>query len=343
MLSPASILRLPYDRSLTLGGIEYAKKSLHYTYNRMRLSVAARLRKIVVGVAVELAFQRWLDENQVPYDRLGLTAFTEKDKYDLRLGGRRCDLKSFLVSDKAKIRALRRDPAWLLDAEALVPADQFAGSPLAENDLYLFGYLAGLETRHSDDLQKVIRAGQDLFLLYSPSQKKWLGGDAQAWRSLGSLAFKCNTRRPLQLEIGGQDAGHAALAETLALEPRTRAATRAEFYSLLYLHAPRLPGGVVGVRSPALGETLLIAPADWLNIWVYGLEVFIAGWLTKADFRARSRKLPQGAAGKLYPHTQTDNRAVAVQDLRPIDELVRLVKNSEWGRKQVTRLPPQGG
>ena len=330
MLSSASILRLPYDRSLTLAGIEYAKKSLHYTYNRMHLQPEARLRKIVAGVAVELAFQRWLDDNRAPYDRLGMTAFTERDRYDLRLGGRRCDLKSFLVGDRAKITALRRDPAWLLDAEALVPEDQLASDSLAENDLYVFGFLAGLETRQSADLEKVIRAGQDMYLLYTPRLAHWLG--LNDWRSLGPLAFKVNTRRPLDVEVGGQDEKREAVVEQLALEPRTRAATRREFFSLLYLHVPRRPGGVVGVRSPALRETLLIAPADWLNIWVYGMEIFIAGWLTKAEFRAQSRRLPRGAPVKMYPRTQTDNRAALVQDLRPVDELITLVKQSAWGK-----------
>ncbi len=78
MLSPAQVLRLPYDASLTRAGIEYAKKSLHYTYNRMGLNPAARLRKIVAGVAVELAFRRWLEAQGLPYDLLGATAFTEK-------------------------------------------------------------------------------------------------------------------------------------------------------------------------------------------------------------------------------------------------------------------------
>ena len=95
MLFPADILRLPYDDSLTRAGVEYAKKSLHYTYNRMHLPPGPRLRKIVAGVAVELAFRRWLDANDVPYDLHGATAFTEKDRYDLRLGGRRVDLKLF--------------------------------------------------------------------------------------------------------------------------------------------------------------------------------------------------------------------------------------------------------
>src|SRR5512136_2566193 len=107
-LSPASILRLPYDDSLTLAGVEYAKKSLHYTYNRMGLNPAARLRKIVAGVAVELALRRWLEAESIPYDLLGATAFTEKDRYDLRLGGRRCDVKSFLISDGRRSADLRR-------------------------------------------------------------------------------------------------------------------------------------------------------------------------------------------------------------------------------------------
>jgi hypothetical protein len=331
MLSPGSILRLPYDRSLTLAGVEYAKKSLHYTYDRMRLGAAARLRKIVAGVAVELAFQRWLDASGVPYDRLGATAFTERDRYDLCLGGRRCDLKSFLLSDRKKISALRRDPAWLLDAAALVPEDQFASSALGENDLYLFGFLAGLETRHSGDLNRALRAGQDLYLLFTPEQPKWLG--ARDWRSLGRLALKSDARRPLEVEVGGQDARRAAVVERLRLEPRTRAETQHEFFSLLYLHVPRLPGGALGVRSPALRETRLIEPPDWINIWVYGMETFIAGWLTKAEFRARSRKLPAGSPVKQYARTQTPNRAVRVQDLRPIEELASLVKNSEWGRR----------
>jgi hypothetical protein len=330
MLAPASILRLPYDASLTLAGIEYAKKSLHYTYNRMRLSTAARLRKIVAGVAVELAFQHWLDANGIPYDRLGTTAFTERDRYDLRLGGRRCDLKSFLLSDRAKISALRRDPAWLLDAAALVPEDQFTGGSLEENDFYLFGFLAGLETRHSDDLKKVIEADQDMYLLHTPGLAKWRGEGN--WRSLGRLALKSSAQRPLAVEVGGQDAQRGAIRERLRLEPRTRVVTRSEFFSLLYLHATRLPGGTVGVHSPTFNETHLVAADDWANIWVYGMEVFIAGWQTKGDFRARSRKLSKGSSVKQYPRTQTDNRAVYVRDLRPIDELVTLVKTSEWGR-----------
>ncbi len=330
MLSPAQVLRLSYDHSLTRAGIEYAKKSLHYTYNRMGLDPAARLRKIVAGVAVELAFRRWLEAEGLPYDLLGATAFTERDRYDLCLGGRRCDVKSFLVSDKARIRALRRDPAWLLKAMALVPEDQFKSSSLDENDLYLFGFLAGLETRLGSDLEKAVAAGQPIYLLHAPAGRAWLG--RQPWTSLGRLTFTFSGAAPLEVEAGGQDAARAAIVEQLQVPPGGRVETAQEFFSLLYVHVPHLPEGSLEVRSPLIIGSSRVRPPDWSNIWVYGLEIFVAGWLSKAEFRALSHVLPAGAAVKQYSRTQVDNRAVPVSALRPAAELAQLIRDSDWSK-----------
>ncbi len=324
MPAPPPILRLPYDASLTVAGIEYAKRSLHYTYNRMRLGTAARLRKIVAGVAVELAFRRWLEAQNVPYDLLGATPFTEPDRYDLRLGGRRCDVKSFLVSDRPKITRLRRDPAELYQAAALVPEDQFHSDTMGEHDIYLFGFLAGLEMRGLAALERALAAEQPIYLLHAFEEASWRG-EGQ-WQSLGRLVFKTDTRELVEVELGGQDQARAALVERLRLPPRVRAVTDAEFYALLYLHAPRLPTGPVGVHSPARKETRLVTPSDWDNIWVYGLEVFLAGWLTKSEMRAHGQRLPAGAEVWQYPHTQTNNQAVPVTALRPVTELAEMVK-----------------
>lgn len=324
---PPSPLRLPYDVSLTVAGIEYAKKSLHYTYNRMGLNPAARLRKIVAGVAVELAFRRWLEAQRVPYDLLGATPFTEPDRYDLRLAGRRCDVKSFVVGDRASISPLRRDPAWLLEAEALVPEDQFRGDTLEENDFYLFGFLAGLETRHRAELEKALLAEQPVYLLHTPAEPRWRGGGD--WRSLGRLVLTADLNETLALEVGGQNAARTTQAERLTLAPRARTVTADEYYSLLYLHPARLPAGPVGVRSAVLGETVLVQPRHWENIWVYGLEIFLAGWLTKAEFRALGRKLPSGSPVRQYPRgTQTDNRAVSVRALRDVRELAEIIRGA---------------
>jgi hypothetical protein len=322
-----SILRLPYDVSLTVAGIEYAKKSLHYTYNRMRLPAAARLRKIVAGVAVELAFRRWLEAEHVPYDLLGATPFTERDRYDLRLGGRRCDVKSFLIGERADISRVRRDPDWLLEAEALVPEDQFASDTLGENDFYLFGFLAGLETRRRTELEKALLAEQPVYLLYTVDNAAWLG--SAQWRSLGRLVLKADLPAALEVEVGGQDAARLARAERLHLGPRERTVTAGEFYSLLYLHPTEMPGGTMGVRSAVLKDTVLVPPERWENIWVYGIEIFLAGWLTKAEFRGRGRKLPARTPVRQYPRgTQTENRAVPVGQLRDVRELAELIRKA---------------
>jgi hypothetical protein len=323
-VSGPDILRLPYDDSLTQAGIEYARKSLHYTYNRMELGPGARLRKIVAGVAVELALRRWLQAEGVPFDVLGQTPFTERDRYDIRLGGRRCDVKSFMISDLRQAAALRADPAWLYQAEALVPADQLRSSSLDEQDFYVFGFLAASESERPAQVRADMGAGRPVHLLHTFAAEPWVG--KLPWATLGRLVLKTDGGTSLELEVGGQDRSRAGLVERLRLEPLQRTETAGEFYTLLYLHTPRLPEAVLGVHSPAHRRTALIKPGAWQNIWVYGQEVFIAGWLTKAEFRRRSRRLPAGSRVRQYRRTQTENRSVPVTALRSIRELAELIK-----------------
>jgi len=118
MITPSDFIRIDYTPDLTLAGIAYACRSLAYTYNRMGGSAAHRMRRIVIGKAVELAFRRRLSAQGIPHDNLGTTHFTDPDHYDLALGCRRCDIKSYHISDKNRIRELNRDPSCLLDASA---------------------------------------------------------------------------------------------------------------------------------------------------------------------------------------------------------------------------------
>jgi hypothetical protein len=147
MLNGAQIVSIPYDTQFSRGGVQYAQLSLHYTYNRMGLDLAPRLRKIVVGVAFEMAFRRWLESQQIVYDRLGATDFKERDRYDIGVGGRRCDLKCSLIDNIRHQRAIQEQVTWFLDCSALVPIDQFISQSLGERDIYVFGFLVGKEAR----------------------------------------------------------------------------------------------------------------------------------------------------------------------------------------------------
>jgi len=133
-----------------------------------------RLRRIVAGVAVELAFRRYLSQQNIPFDVKGATPFTDPDRYDVSLGGHRCDIKSFLISHRAQITSLRADPGLILQAPALVPLDQYSADGHSDNDLYLFAFLTGLVAASPDDYKRPLMQ-TNRPISFTPCQKHGCG------------------------------------------------------------------------------------------------------------------------------------------------------------------------
>ncbi len=325
MINASDFVCLPYTPDLTEGGISYACRSLPHTYDRMGGSSFDRLRRIVVGIAVELAFRRYLTQQGVPFDVKGATPFTDPDRYDVSLGGHRCDFKSFLISHREQVTSLHADPAPLLSAPALIPLDQYSGEGHSPNDLYLFAFLTGLVAASPEDVRKAREAGRPAYLMHS-MPAGWVR--PHVWTPLGRLALKSEARQPLKVEIGGQDAQRSFFSRRLELPPRVRVEVDGDFYSLAYIHVDADPGGRLGIHSTARGETYIVQPADWGNIWVYGMRVFLAGWIGREEFRERAGLLYEGSRVFQYDRTRTRNLAVAVSDLRPLREL--LARVTEW-------------
>ncbi|HEY3476029.1 MAG TPA: hypothetical protein VGK56_15560 [Anaerolineales bacterium] len=323
MIHRSDLLHLPYTRDLTEGGIAYALHSLPYTYNRMGGSPYDRLRRIVSGVAVELAFRRHLSEWNIPFDIKGATPFTEPDRYDVALGGRRCDLKSFLITHRRQIAEIKRSPQALLCAPALVPSDQHAGSEHSPHDLYLFAFLPALSAASQHELQKVIAAGQPHYLVHiMPDGWK----RPAKWNPLGKLVLKSEAQEAQTLEIGGQDEGRALRSCTVQLPPRTRVEIERGFFSLSYIHTKSMPKARIGIHSPVRRETYTIGVSDWGNIWVYGLGIVLAGYMTREEFSRRANPIQAGSRVFQYDQTQVKNLGVPVSDLRPFSELFERVK-----------------
>jgi hypothetical protein len=114
------------------------------------------------------------------------------------------------------------------------------------------------------------------------------------------------------------------------LPPRRRIQIGIEYFSVAYLHSKALPHARIGIHSPARKETHLIGARDWGNIWVYGMEIWLAGWLTRAEFTQQAAPLPEGTRVFQYEKTRTKNLAVPVRKLRPIAELLERTK--EWSK-----------
>ncbi len=325
MISKTDLIRIPYTPDLTTGGIDYACRSLRYTYNRMGGSDAKRLRRIVGGIAVELAFRRHLSEQGIPFDVKGATPFTDPDKYDVSLGGHRCDVKSFMITRKKQISELNRDLGLLLGASALIPSDQFVSAGHKNSDIYIFAFLTGLQAASQSAMAKASEAGNPLHLIHT-LPKNW--ANPEHWRSLGKLALKSDCEEMLIVELGGQDAERQFLSKRITLRPRERLETEAVFHTLAYVHVDKIPNGQVGIHSSMLEETHLISSHDWGNIWIYGMEVILAGYLTRSAFRQRARELPVGSRVYQYNRTRTKNLVVPIAELQPLKTLFEKVKES---------------
>ncbi len=322
MINASDFVCLPYTPDLSEGGISYACRSLPHTYDRMGGSPFDRLRRIVVGIAVELAFRRYLTQEGVPFDVKGATPFTDPDRYDVSLGGHRCDIKSFLISHREQITALHADPALLLNAPGLIPLDQYSGEGHSPNDLYLFAFLTGLAAATPEEVQKARQASRPIHLIH-PMPAPWLR--PHVWTPLGRLALKSESGHPLHVEIGGQDAERGFITQRVELPPRKRVELEGSFYSLAYIHVDGPPAGRLGVHSLAKAETYVVQPADWGNIWIYGMRVFLVGWIGREEFREKAGLLYEGSRVFQYDRTRTRNLAVAVSELRPLRELLARV------------------
>lgn len=320
MIASSDLLHLPYTRDLTEGGIAYALHSLPYIYNRMGGSAYDRLRRVVASAAVELAFRRYLSEQNISFDIKNAMPFTEHERHDVLLGGCRCEIKSFLISHRDQISQVKQNPQSVLRAPALVASDEHAGDSHSHNDIYLFALLFGLIAGTQSDLQKVIDSGQPHYLVHvmpdawnRPSQ----------WNPLGRLVLKSEAEEQVTIEVGGQDEGREMRSSTIELPPRTRVQVETQFFSLSYIHVKSSPGprGRIGLHSPIRKETHIIGTSDWGNIWVYGTDILLAGYMTREEFSRRATFIQAGSRVFQYNATHVKNLAVPMSDLKPLSEL----------------------
>lgn len=319
MLTASDLLRLPYTPDLTEGGIAFALRSLTYAFERDGASPYNQLRRMAANTAVELAFRRHLSQNEIPFEVKTATPFTDRERFDVVLDGHRCDIKSFLISYREQATQIRRDPSMLLNVPALVPSDTHAGEGHAYNDLYLFSFMTGLVTQSQIDLQKVIAKGLPHHLVHV-MPKAWR--HPAHWTPLGALTLKSESAEELLLEISGQDEGRELKRMTISLPPKTKVKVDGAFYTITSLHVRRIPEARVGIRCEARTETYLIAPADWANLWVYGMDIFMAGYLNYEEFGQRARMLPPNSQVFQYARTKTKNLFVQVADLKPMRKLL---------------------
>jgi hypothetical protein len=328
VISVSDFIHLPYTRDLTEGGIAVALRSLPSIYNRAGGSSYDRLRRIVAGAAAELAFRRYLAECNIPFDVKSSRPFAEPDRYDVTLGGRRCDIKSFLISYRDQISEMKRNPGVVLGAPALVPSDQNAADGHSDNDIYLFVFLSGLVAASQEDLGKVSVAKQPYHLIHVLPDV-WIR--PPQWTPLGALALKSESDEMQIVEVNGQDEGREMRSMVVELPPRTRIQIDGGFFSLSHIHIKTVPNARIGIHNLRLNQTHVIGALDWANVWVYGMDILLAGYLTRAEFNQHAKPIHPGTRVFQYEKTRTKNLAVAVSELKALSGLFEYAKTRGGG------------
>ena len=100
------------------------------------------------------------------------------------------------------------------------------------------------------------------------------------------------------------------------------------FYSVTAVHVKNIPSVRLGIHCPAYKETHLISPLEWGNIWVYGMDITLAGFIARGEFRQRAKFIAPNSRVFQYDHTKTKNLAVPISNLNPLQDLFRRVR--EW-------------
>lgn len=319
MLTSADFLHLPYTHDLTEGGIAYALKSLVHSYERKDMPPYGRLRRLVANAAVEVAFRRHLSQSGIPFEVKASTPFTDRERFDVVLDGRRCDIKSFLISHRGQIRQIRQNPAVLLGAPALVPSDSHLGDGHSYNDLYLFAFMNGLIAASQEDLKRVFAKKQPHYLVHvmpMPWRKP------AAWSPLGAVTLKSESAEELIVEVCGQDEARELKRRGISLPPRVKVKLDESFFSIVSLHVKRAPEARVGIYCERLKETHIIPPHDWANIWVYGMDILMAGYTTYEEMGQRATLLQPNSRTFQYQRTHVKNLAMPVARLKPMKKLL---------------------
>lgn len=322
-LATADLVSLAYSGQYSLAGVQQACESLLHGQAPADDVEPAQLRSAVAAVAFEMALRRWLDDAQVSYQLPAHALATAGVQRQLALGGRKCELRPSILTHAGGMQSVQADAGWLLGTSAMVAPAELAAQRLAEEDIFIFGCVTGSVLPSLRETQRAAAQAQPLSLVHMPP-RPWQG--LGSWRSLGQLVLKSAAKQPLQVELGGLDRAHQALRSTLLLQPMQRTLVPEDFYCLRYVCVAALPDGVLGVHSPALRQTPVITPRQWHNIWFYGLQVYLCGWLNKRDFRSRSVRLAAGTRVRQYVRTEEVVHAIEIVRLRPLARLLELVR-----------------
>lgn len=323
MATYEEMVELPYSDDLTEAGVAHLLQVLRHQGGHKTYESFDAMRQHVSEKAVMLAFRRYLDGEDVPYTLAPQHVFQSGGEPELLLGGRRTSLFVTLISDRRSITQARKEPQRLTSLPSLVPRD-IDQTLHSHEAIYIFAALFGLVTRSQEGLQKAIAAGQPARMIY-PMPSSWR--QPAQWRALDNLVVKTDGDESIALTLAGQNGERHPLETELIPTPQEREHINDDYHALHYLTTNQLPTGPVGVHSAVLDDTEVAGVYQWGNLWVYGMEIRLLGYLTTGEYHRQARYVPAGSKRFGVPNTEQPFWNVSAYHLRSMADLLGRVRN----------------
>jgi len=323
MISPSDFVNLKYSNDLTQAGIDYLCQVLPYEQLHSGKIKIDEIREIVCESAIELAFRRYINLHQIPHAIYVEKLYTNPLRSEIAIGGRRCKLISKTLTQKRQIRNIRKSPEALMKEPATIREEVFSSDFITDNDILIFCYLNALITPNYQSIGSVSSANLPIFLVHTMPQK-W--SNPNKWARFEDLSIEGRTKREQYLGLTGLDDQRQILIEDITLSSNSQYSIQKNFFTLSFIHTNTLPENQITLRNQTLGEYRSINPKNWMNIWIYGLEIIIAGYITLGEFRNVAEDSTIFSRIIDPRNSQIETCSIPIGKMHSIEELISRVK-----------------
>jgi hypothetical protein len=306
-ITRADLIPLAYASELPLAGCLYACRGLFHAADYTRASRYIAMRQVAGQAVIELAFQRFLSEQGIPFYLEAVTPFTTPDHASLVLGGHLCQVV-FIINNHPLAAGQTISQVFLEESWLPLPREQ--GIPDAHEDEELLIYAVLSRLPESERTREALRQSSQEMLVHS-LPVSW--AQPQRWAGLGEIGVKSGSAGPLELCLDGQNEQRQYQTETLCLLNGVQQVTRPGFYALATLRTDHHPTGKVEIHRHA--QAYVIGPHQWASLWYPGSQVALLGYLSRGE----TRRMAPPAPGAHFPLTL----------LHPLPALFERVK--QWG------------
>jgi hypothetical protein len=289
MLKSSDLIRLPYPAELTQAGIAIASRKLASGRISGKSIDIRQLRLEVVQASVRLAFPRYLLDRRIPFQYQEYKPFSQPEQASVVLGGRKCEIETSLITGLNTAGQLSQSIEQLLETSIRIPAGMQTSDLYSAGDLAVFAFAVAGVTDDRSGLLHAAEAGEP-FLCNHVMPEAW----RQPRRRMapGQLSFRCAGDASIVLDLYGLGSQQEPLVEQMAVYPQTWVTSRYQYSSLSCVQAGAIPSARIEMRSPARHSAYTIMPLQWRNLWVYGQEIILAGYLTIEEIWDMARAAP---------------------------------------------------